>query len=124
MRNGAGCASSKTDSAMRSIDSSFRSLLGKIGRHSDFEDTQLFRFFAENVPATADQIRSLRADHTEKGLESDALERIKTLRSAPTTAAAVSGGDDVAAAAAVASALEAYAASLNAHLEREERALV
>lgn len=68
--------------------------------------------------------RSLQADHTESALEKDALDSITTLRSAPTTAAAVSGGDDVAAAAAVASAVQAYAASLKAHLEREERALV
>lgn len=35
----------------------FKSLLGKVDKHSDFEDTQLFRFFKENVPEAGDEIR-------------------------------------------------------------------
>lgn len=52
-----GCAASKTETASRAVESSFKTLLGKVDKHSDFEDTQLFRFFKENVPEVGDQMR-------------------------------------------------------------------
>ncbi|CAN0347733.1 unnamed protein product [Pylaiella littoralis] len=119
-----GCEASKTDKASRKVESSFKSLLGKVDKHSDFEDTQLFRFFEENTPEIAGQISALEADHAENQLETGARECLTTLRSAPTTAGGVSGGADVAAAAAAVDALKAYVASLKGHLDREERAIV
>ncbi|CBJ28442.1 hypothetical protein Esi_0105_0060 [Ectocarpus siliculosus] len=119
-----GCSSTKTESAVGKIERSLRSLLGKVAKHSDFEDAQLFLFFKENLPDLEGQIRDLEADHSETNLGNDALDRIRNLRSAPTTAGAVSGGADVASAQAVVVALKAYAESLEIHLEREERVLV
>lgn len=68
--------------------------------------------------------RDLEADHSEKQLETDALDRINTLRCAPMTAGGTSSGDDLMSAAAAVDALKAYAAGLEAHLEKEERAVV
>lgn len=42
---------------MGKIERSLRSLLGKVAKHSDFEDAQLFRFFKENLPDLEGQIR-------------------------------------------------------------------
>eukprot|EP00752_Nemacystus_decipiens_P011548 g10254.t1 len=119
-----GCEASKTDSASRRVDSSLKSLVGKVEKHSDFEDTQLFRFFKEHVPEVGDHIRDLEADHSEKQLENDALDSVRTIRCAPQTAGGTSSGDDLASAAAAVEALKAYVASLEAHLEKEERAIV
>lgn len=80
--------------------------------------------FAPPLPPNFWRCRDLEADHSEKQLETDALDRLKTLLSAPTTAAGTSSGDDFAAAAAAVAAVKAYVASLEAHLEREERILV
>lgn len=52
-----GCSSTKTESAAGKIESSFRSLLGKVAKHSDFEDSQLFRFFKENFPDLEGKMR-------------------------------------------------------------------
>ena len=75
-------------------------------------------------PRSASLGRDLEADHSEKQLENDALDRIRTLRCAPQTAGGTSSGDDLASAAAAVEALKAYVASLEAHLEKEERAIV
>lgn len=47
----------KVESAVKDVESSFRSLVSKIETHSEFEDTQLFRFFKENVPEIQDEIK-------------------------------------------------------------------
>lgn len=47
----------KAESAVKGLESSFRSLVSKIETHSEFEDTQLFRFFKENVPDVQDEIK-------------------------------------------------------------------
>ena len=47
----------KAESAAKDVESSFRSLVSKIETHSEFEDTQLFRFFKENVPEVQDEIK-------------------------------------------------------------------
>lgn len=47
----------KAESAAKDVESSFRSLASKIDTHSEFEDTQLFRFFKENVPEVQDEIK-------------------------------------------------------------------
>lgn len=79
---------------------------------------------ARRFPSPVPLGRNLEADHAEKQLEDNALDRIRTLRCAPQTAGGTSSGDDLASAAAVVEALKAYVSSLEAHLEKEERAIV
>lgn len=44
------------------MEASFKTLVKKIEQHSDFEDTQLFRFFREHVPEVQDDIRLVQSE--------------------------------------------------------------
>lgn len=43
--------------AADATEASFKTLVKKIYQHSEFEDTQLFRFFREHLPDIRDDIR-------------------------------------------------------------------
>lgn len=43
--------------AAEAVESSFKTLVKKMEQHSEFEDTQLFRFFREHLPDIRDDIR-------------------------------------------------------------------
>lgn len=112
-----GCPAAKTAAAAAGIESSFRTLLSKIEAHGNFEDTQLFKFFKENVQESGDTMRDLEAEHSETQLEQKALALLKPLQEAPAAATSEMAAEAVA-------ALKTYTASLESHLEKEERALV
>lgn len=76
-----------------------------------------FCFFFAFFLLFACSFRDLEADHSEKEQEDAALSALKPLREEPAAATSEQ-------AAAVVVALKSYAAGLEGHLEREERALV
>ncbi|CAM9692607.1 unnamed protein product [Laminaria digitata] len=112
-----GCPAPMIAAAAAGVESPFRTLLSKIEAHGDFEDTQLFRFFKENVQDTGDTIRDLEAEHSDTKPEENALALLKPFQEDPATVTSEQAVEVVA-------ALKAYAKSLESHLEKEERALV
>ncbi|GMH45172.1 hypothetical protein BSKO_13129 [Bryopsis sp. KO-2023] len=100
---------SKVETALKKIKSDFNKLAGKIDSHSEFEDTQLFKFFLENEPECESDVKHLMEEHADGSFD----ERVRSAISA-----GVEGIDEVAA------AIEDYVEWMKSHMEGEERALV
>ncbi|CAM9322900.1 unnamed protein product [Choristocarpus tenellus] len=133
----------KLSSTTQALQVSFQTLAAKIASHSSFEDSQLFKFFAENVPETEEALRNLEAEHQlESGLEERVSVAVKALSDAisqgPTEHGLGGTGEDggegkcgsgqeaamAELAEEVQASVAAFKTNLEGHLEREERVLV
>lgn len=117
--------------AADATEASFKTLVKKIYQHSEFEDTQLFRFFREHLPDIRDDIRDLEADHSEKKLEENVLSSLHAFKEeavkckpdeASSSSSSVARAEQLAEE--VVESVRAYATGLDTHLQKEERMLV